>query len=1810
MEKCFPRGGKSSDRSLLNPLLFSSKRNVNGKKIATKSSDSEENYQIDEIFWSQSLTDSTCEVGLLCLACIQNFIGSGFSLQMPGKVRAVLPISAISEPLAKMAQSDNSDHERAFSLESLFKLSDLICVKVIGKVECVLPSGKIDKHWRVSSNPVHVNGHLAPGSLRQRTVIAAAIHSREEKGYLLDLGFKNVLGFMPFDLCDGESLPVGKVLLCSVADERPEEKRVICVRPLSRLLTESDSHELPVDFPPMLLMPGLAVKASVLRTWKHGLLVHLPFNQIAYVSPSQLCHPSDNVGKHRAGSFLNIMVTFCMPQSTILGVSAKDSLLYRASFDAGYPGLSKSQICYGTVCDSGKFGVTFMMEDQFYAQCPTKRLRQKYISNIAKYYKVGSRHKMRIVGLCGLYLSYFVSCRLETLKQPFSSLDETIVGSVVKCTVAYTTEDHVFVKLYKTFNGVIAKMHCSDAPVDAVNQRKFSVGSEHTVRILGVDLEANRLLLTAKKSLIRSKLPPLVECTERIVYQTYDGYIAKFCPSGILVAFYNNVRGLLPKAALVDAGILQAPQEVYFVGEVVRVVVDRVDHTNNEVHLVLPGIAVESKSVTAESGSLKHPVLHKQSYQPDFRVHAGEVIAVESSGLRVRLENNVVGFVPKEHLTDSLFMSDQLLTKYKNGDSVTGLVIVKDGPSPLITMKPVIVQAVADGVAPKTYSHINVGSLAYGYVARHNELHGFFVDFPGQMSAICVSSSFKCNLPLESALGVSVVARIHKVDSAKKRMSVNMDIMNSLTEGLGTSFKLLRKYLAELETVRLCSGATGLIDFRISQICNVRVVACHERLLQCVVVNSTVQAIVMACHMEGAASNYEIGSEHPAVILFIDYKDEILEVAIRSKLVRKCQRISGKVAADIVRPKQEFNAQILLIKSNLILLSLSGHGSGLICYMPARLHYNDFGVEASKYRVGQTLKVFVQGFLDDRVLVGSVLNRLVYGKMKSKVLILHGDTAVPLGAVLKQRCISLSPFSVYSAVVTGSDGYYLKLLIAGRHKGRAFITELKDNVEDGSFPLRAFPEGTLVTVKVIHLKAFQSTTRKKWPRARRTRIAYCTLKESKIFARNNAKSIIGYQEKFNKGERVSAVLIECRNGNFHVQVNPVWKGTVEKFCLGRSADEVQTALNCFKPGQVRYFYVVGVQQNDHHLTLCTYANWNFVVQAGKLTVAEVACVKTTAMARFNLVGGCSGVAYLSDMADDYEQVTVVLQLLEKNKFVDVCPILNKGNKRWLVSLRRSVCYGDTTTLKDPLISSADHASPGTVCRGFIREVTCAHLQIALGYNVFGCVPIERVSVYRIDNLCKVFHPGTLVTVAVMQTPEIGMESTNDQKPMLSLSMLQMDTGIDDQLPEAFRSKRKHDNDQCQNANLRSDKSTDKCSWFSVEEPSSKKRVTIKSNVSASSDEEKMDTVADSFMWNPGLFSLDKLLGVSLTDVPVSPNDRVKVSEEKEENCTELETNTGIAEEAENNEDLLKSVDNANILVNDVLEEKQILERELKLLDPDKALHSVQDFDRALFASPNSSALWTRYIAYFLELNDLDRARAVGRKALKTILTTYETERFNIWMALLNLENEFGSQDSMDKIVAEALEVNDHFLVYSHLLKIYEKSHKIEQGDLLVNELLNKFRSEYACWIMVCQYYMKTGRTDLARTTMERSFKSMPTSVHVDLMSRFAQMEYNCQGDPDRGCTLFEKILNEKPKRCDIWHVYVDLTAKYRSIQEARLILERVTSMKMSARKMRSFYKKWVELEMRYGTEADVEKVKLKATEYVNGISVAEWKGCS
>lgn len=279
------------------------------------------------------------------------------------------------------------------------------------------------------------------------------------------------------------------------------------------------------------------------------------------------------------------------------------------------------------------------------------------------------------------------------------------------------------------------------------------------------------------------------------------------------------------------------------------------------------------------------------------------------------------------------------------------------------------------------------------------------------------------------------------------------------------------------------------------------------------------------------------------------------------------------------------------------------------------------------------------------------------------------------------------------------------------------------------------------------------------------------------------------------------------------------------------------------------------------------------------------------------------------------------------------------------------------------------------------------------------------------------------------------------------------------------------------------------------------------------------------------------------------------------------------------------------------EEKNLFQFEQHQLVGDITPEAADDFDRLALQSPNSSMVWLSYMAFHLETAEIEKARAVAERALKTISFREEQEKLNVWVAYLNLENMYGTPEELAKVLERALQQNEPLTVYQHLINIYFKAGKFQDAENTYNIMCRKFSYKKEPWIGFGLFHFKNGNFEAARKILPRSLKSLSKDNHVETIAKFAQMEFK-HGEPERGKTMFENILSNYPKRTDLWSVYVDMVIKTGDIEAVRHLLDRVIHMKLSAKKMKFFFKKYLDFEKSHGDNKHAEYVKKKAFEYV------------
>ncbi|KAF6222079.1 hypothetical protein HO133_001165 [Letharia lupina] len=264
--------------------------------------------------------------------------------------------------------------------------------------------------------------------------------------------------------------------------------------------------------------------------------------------------------------------------------------------------------------------------------------------------------------------------------------------------------------------------------------------------------------------------------------------------------------------------------------------------------------------------------------------------------------------------------------------------------------------------------------------------------------------------------------------------------------------------------------------------------------------------------------------------------------------------------------------------------------------------------------------------------------------------------------------------------------------------------------------------------------------------------------------------------------------------------------------------------------------------------------------------------------------------------------------------------------------------------------------------------------------------------------------------------------------------------------------------------------------------------------------------------------------------------------------------------------------------------------------------SIADFERLLLGQPNSSVLWLSYMAFQLQLSEVNKAREIAERALKTINIREETEKMNIWIGLLNLENTYGTDESLADIFKRACQYNDSQEIHERLISIYIQSGHDSKADDLFQTTIKKHGKSPDLYINYANFLMTTlAAPDRARALLPRAMQSLPSHTHLALTSKFAQVEFtSSNGDPERGRTLFETLLAQWPKRLDLWNVLLDLEIKQRDKEVIRRLFERVTGSgpSLKARPAKFFFKKWLEYEGKEGDSKSQERVKALAADYV------------
>ncbi|KAG9054803.1 rRNA biogenesis protein rrp5 [Serendipita sp. 407] len=276
--------------------------------------------------------------------------------------------------------------------------------------------------------------------------------------------------------------------------------------------------------------------------------------------------------------------------------------------------------------------------------------------------------------------------------------------------------------------------------------------------------------------------------------------------------------------------------------------------------------------------------------------------------------------------------------------------------------------------------------------------------------------------------------------------------------------------------------------------------------------------------------------------------------------------------------------------------------------------------------------------------------------------------------------------------------------------------------------------------------------------------------------------------------------------------------------------------------------------------------------------------------------------------------------------------------------------------------------------------------------------------------------------------------------------------------------------------------------------------------------------------------------------------------------------------------------------------KHMIQQDLTVDLHTRTPQSTNDFERLLLSSPNSSYLWLQFMAFQLQLSEIEKAREIGRRALRAVNFREEQERLNVWIGLLNLEVTYGTDTTLDAVFKDAARANDSKTIHWRLAVMLDDSQRHERAEEQFKKTCKKFGTSSKVWTLFAEHYFKRSMPDEARQLLQRSLLSLEKRKHLKTISKFAQSEYR-MGEPERGRTIFEGIIDTHPKRLDLWNIYIDMEAGQNDIQRIRNICDRALGMKLSKKKAKFFFKKWLELEKKLGDATSADKVIKRAIEW-------------
>eukprot|EP00127_Corallochytrium_limacisporum_P003808 Clim_evm22s153 gene=Clim_evmTU22s153 len=1870
--------------------------------------------------------------GMVFSAVVSKVKNSEVHVTLAGGTPAVLRGNDISRELKGRLQRNRDDLGRL--LERAYAAGD--------RILCTVKEVTLNQKTKARQVFLSADPHTANKGYEEYETqfaphmqVAGVLASHEDHGWMVDLSMGNTTGFLSNEAVKDRLLVEGQAFHFSVSKVQAKG-RLLQLAFAQKIFTDEDEVlNIPEDNPQTIqtVFPGQIAEFTVTQILDAGLkgsvygifeatidYYHLP---VEWINGDQ-----ELTDIYDVGEIFNVQVHWVDHINKKIGVippsEEGSSMSARVLKDVG----TKIQAKVGRIVKTKGF---FLNGNSIESKgkltmtrvfVPMSKSGDGSKSSLLGL-KTGGDIEARIIGHDLIDSVAFASTQSDLLEETMLNLHEAEVGQLLNGTIESVSDAGAVVKISKNVRGFVPVLHVADyIPKKIANAARL--GDSVRCRVLQVDAESKKLILTMKRSLVKAQNKLISDASEAKEGMTTNGVITSIRHYGVIVSFLDKAFALVPRneipMARNEMGEDRNLSEIHRVGEVVTCVITNIDRKSGELKASMRkdtdiGVAGSGNEagVPVKSGDLVTVVT--QRTMPDGLICH---LVDEESGE----PTTTVIKIFKSHVSDATSLAPYILKMLGSVPQtrIENVLIIEASNRQIEgSIKGSLVTSVVGEAVPTTFEAVEQGALVPGYVKKILNDSSALISFPfgliGFLRKEHVADKFVSDIRSELSLGQSVHAKVLEINKERQQIKVTLQASQMVDRDIGDHLEIV------LEEKRRLAASTHpesygqlLGRYEPSVMLDTKITGMEKlgaTLLDLEGPESE-ELSLLAVRQNLSASGAKVGKTMRAVTLDADIHADLINVTCRPDVVEKCA--SGprgrnallRKAGQLQKKASPQACTVLLAKESYAVVFVNG--LNCIAYMISTA-CQDHGYQ-SHFQIGQETMCKVADILE----IGEC-SFIVMQEIQSTG---QDVDATPGNAVSSVDDVNVN--DIINVRIINMNAMQLNVEVSANVRGRVHITEaLEEKVlkaaENDVIDLSVyFKPGQFLKARVLGLH--DTKTHRFLPISQASRGRRFGLELS---LKTTTKRKPVHTDDLKEGKDFLGVVQEVHDSFAWVVVSPDVRGRLQ--AIDAAGPRTTTAqlkrLNRFlSVGKVVRVWCLHKHASSSNLHVDFSLQGPLkeqkmgnsgvkkfvpsIFKEGTVVNAEVMKHSSQASLLVKLASNVLGSCHITDLSDNLQAVP--LSHFPEGTFVRayIDNVAWKEN-RIDVILRESVVESGKKNKNDYRSNHSIVPDENAIVKGYVTNMNDKGLFIALTRDLVGRCRIAQLSDQFLTDWKDHFAKGQMVKCRVLSV------DTEKRRVALSLRKSALEKGFEQAKKEITDFKvgdivRGHVRKLasfgvfvnlehtrlsalCHVKHIADEFVKDASEHFSIGDyvkgkiidlDLEKRRIGITLKPSAFKDDEhdtddeddngmdvdadiERDMIDDAEI--PGQTNIEELedgiwksANVSrqasedeeddeeskdIEDEVDQDSDEMEDSEEEhgaddDDDDDDDDASLGIlgkrtAQRAglgangfswgDNDDDDDDAEDNQDDEDdNDAVKSKQsrsakrrkreqalnaVDAREQALASGEAELASVEDFEKLVLAEPNSSYAWVQYMAFHISMGNIDGAREIGERALDTINFRETDEKFKVWCSLINIEISYGkSKTDLDALLKRAMLANNPKHVMLQRARIHRAADDSDGAVEAFEAVCKKFRQSKKCWLEYVTMLFKDGNPQDGREVFQRALKALPQRKHVFCISKYGQLEFKF-GDAERGRTIFEGIVDTHPKRLDIWNVYVDQEIKAANTVGGRRLLERMTTqLKLSTKKMKFVFKKWLDFEKKHGTSAQQDHVKQRAREYVQSLA--------